>query len=74
MADFVYSDETRRLVLLRVDASALADRVKVERLDEYPERFPHLYGPLPTAAVLAVEQLQRVAGQYRVPAHWRLGE
>ena len=29
---------------------------------------------MPIAAVLAVEQLQRAAGQYRVPAEWRLGE
>ncbi|SEO89274.1 DUF952 domain-containing protein [Trujillonella endophytica] len=47
----------RDLVLLVVDPRRLADPVRLEPgVPGDPEamRFPHLYGPLPTAAVLAV--------------------
>lgn len=70
----MYADERRPLVLLRIDASRQVDRVKVETLDNYPERFPHLYGSLPVADVLAVEELRREDGLYRLPAHWTLSE
>ena len=45
------------LVLLRVDASALTDAVRWEPgvpTDPESMLFPHLYGPLPTAAVTSV--------------------
>jgi uncharacterized protein (DUF952 family)/GNAT superfamily N-acetyltransferase len=58
----------RDLVLLVVDPARLTDPVRLEaRLPPHPDGllFPHLYGPLPTSAVIAV-----VA--YRPPAPLRL--
>ncbi len=40
------------LVLLRVDASKLDAPVRYENLEGGTELFPHVYGPLPTSAVV----------------------
>jgi len=58
---------TRDLVLLRVDAARLGDRLKWE-----PSRggalFPHLYGELELAAVIRVDPLPLAAdGHHRFP-------
>jgi uncharacterized protein (DUF952 family) len=42
------------LVVLDIDESLLASPVVVEQLDGAPEPFPHIYGPLDIAAVVAV--------------------
>ncbi|MGY2064863.1 DUF952 domain-containing protein [Blastococcus sp. SYSU DS0619] len=58
----------RDLVLLVVDPSRLTDPVRYEPghpEDPDGELFPHLYGPLPTSAVVAVVP-------YRLPASPRL--
>ncbi|MGA2567467.1 MAG: DUF952 domain-containing protein [Pseudolabrys sp.] len=57
----------RDLVLLRVDAARLGDRLKWE-----PSRggalFPHLYGELELAAVIRVDPLPLAAGgRHRFP-------
>lgn len=39
------------LVLLRIDVSKLDAPVRYENLEGGTELFPHIYGPLPTAAV-----------------------
>ena len=45
------------LLLLHVDESLLSSPVVVEQLDGAPEAFPHVYGPIDLAAVVAVEPL-----------------
>ena len=45
------------LVLLHVDESLVASPVVFEHVGDAPEPFPHLYGPLPCAAVTSVEPL-----------------
>jgi uncharacterized protein (DUF952 family) len=49
------------LQVLEIDPALLADEVRVE--DSYGKgvAFPHLYGPLPTSAVVAVHPLPRDA-------------
>jgi uncharacterized protein (DUF952 family) len=55
--DAYYGDVTEPLVLLEVDPGLL----DVPVVDEVPaggaEAFPHVYGPLPVAAVVAVREL-----------------
>lgn len=51
----------RDLVLLRLDPARLGAPVKWEPgvpTDPESMLFPHLYGPLPTGAVIAVEEFQ----------------
>ncbi|WP_405165668.1 DUF952 domain-containing protein [Nocardia sp. NBC_01499] len=51
----------RDLVLLRLDPARLGAPVKWEPgvpTDPASMLFPHLYGPLPTGAVIAVEEFQ----------------
>ena len=45
-------------VVLRIDPDRLTSRVVVEDLDGTGERFPHVYGPIPVSAVVAVRPLQ----------------
>ncbi|MBM7461240.1 DUF952 domain-containing protein [Rhodococcus coprophilus] len=57
-ADRLFAGRTD-LMLLHVDPSMLTDPVRFEPgVPEDPEsmRFPHLYGPLPVAAVVAVTE------------------
>ena len=42
------------LVLLRIDPERVAAEIRWEDLYEAGEEFPHIYGPLETAAVVAV--------------------
>ncbi len=42
------------LVLLTIDAAALGDALKSERLDGATQEYPHLYGALPRSAVVSV--------------------
>lgn len=46
-------DGRNNLVLLTVDSRALGDLVVYEDLYDSREEFPHVYGPIPTGAVLA---------------------
>ena len=45
------------LVLLEIDANILGVPVVVEAPPGTDEEFPHIYGPLPVAAVVAVSPL-----------------
>lgn len=45
------------LVLLHVDEAVVGSPVLFEHVGDAPEPFPHLYGPLPCSAVVAVEAL-----------------
>jgi uncharacterized protein (DUF952 family) len=48
------------LLLLHIEESLLGDsEVVYEQLGDAPEPFPHIYGPVPLAAVVEVERLSR---------------
>lgn len=59
VAERYYADVTEDLVLLVVDP----DRLEVPVVEEVPpggaEAFPHIYGPLPVAAVVEVRTVGR---------------
>ncbi len=46
------------LVLLHIDETLLNVPLVVEQLGDAPEPFPHVYGPIPLAAVVNVERLR----------------
>ncbi len=50
----LYSDSTEPLVVLVIDTERLETPVVVENLEGGDEPFPHIYGPLPTEAVVDV--------------------
>ncbi len=53
-----YGDLDRELLLLEIDDSLLGDSLVWEAAGPgQQERFPHLYGPLPIAAVVSVTPL-----------------
>jgi glutathione S-transferase len=45
------------LLLLHIDESKVGAEVVYEQLGDAPAAFPHIYGPLPLAAVVRVEEL-----------------
>lgn len=47
------------VLLLRIDPAALTAPVRVEDLDGLGEAYPHVYGPIPVAAVREVRPLRR---------------
>jgi uncharacterized protein (DUF952 family) len=49
VARLVYGDHDGPLVVLRIDPARVGSEIKVE------DGFPHIYGPLPVAAVIDVE-------------------
>ncbi|WP_277049374.1 DUF952 domain-containing protein [Ruania albidiflava] len=50
---------TPELVLLQIDPGLLgASPVRVEPVPGTSEKFPHVYGPVPTAAITAVSRVQ----------------
>ena len=51
---FLYGDATEPVVVLAIDESALEVPVVDENLEGGDETFPHIYGPLPVAAVTEV--------------------
>lgn len=53
-ADLLYRGQTD-VVLLTVDPARLAAPVRVEGHGPEAERFPHIYGPIPLAAVVRVD-------------------
>ena len=61
VAERYYADVTEELVLLVIDP----DRLGVPLVEEVPpggdEAFPHVYGPLPVSAVVAVRPVGRTA-------------
>jgi uncharacterized protein (DUF952 family) len=46
------------LLLLHIDEAALDATLVFEQLDGAPEPFPHVYGPIPLAAVVEVQRLR----------------
>lgn len=57
VVDRFYADTTA-LLLLHIDENSLDAPLIFERIGDAPEPFPHLYGPLPVAAVVKVERLR----------------
>jgi uncharacterized protein (DUF952 family) len=45
------------LLLLHIDESLVGSEIVYEQLGDAPAAFPHIYGPLPLDAVVAVETL-----------------
>ena len=54
---FVYDGYPGALVVLEIDTDRLDAPVRVENLDGGDELFPHIYGPIPLGAVVAVREL-----------------
>lgn len=67
VANHLYGDWDEDLLLLQADPEDIASEIRVENLDGGTERFPHIYGQLPTTAVKAVHLLVREAGRWRLP-------
>lgn len=47
----------RDLLLLEIDLERISADVRWENLEGGSEPFPHIYGPLPLAAVISVQAL-----------------
>jgi uncharacterized protein (DUF952 family) len=62
----VYGDASERLVVLAIDPALLSSVVTVENLDGGTEGFPHIYGPLPTSAVVEVLPASVDGGEFVV--------
>jgi glutathione S-transferase len=43
------------VLLLSIDDDRVPSEIRVENLEGGEEQFPHIYGPLPVAAVVSVE-------------------
>lgn len=64
VADAIFADADD-LVLLRIDSDRVASPIRYEG---EPERFPHVYGPLPADAVLSATPVHRdAAGRWILP-------
>ena len=46
------------LLLLHIDEALLDSPLLYEQLGDAPEPFPHVYGPIPLAAVVEVQRLR----------------
>jgi uncharacterized protein (DUF952 family) len=57
VAEFVYGDADD-LVVLVIDSDRLIAPVRYEAPEPGGERYPHIYGPLPTEAVTAIRPHQ----------------
>ena len=53
------------VVLRRIDPDRLDAPVKVEDLDGLGVDYPHVYGPIPTSAVVEARPLRREAGRWQ---------
>lgn len=53
-----YADDPEPLVILEIDRARLGrTRVRLEKVPGGDQAYPHLYGPLPTAAVATIRAL-----------------
>ena len=67
VAGYVYGDLDGDLVLLEIDSARVPAEIRVEQVDGAPEEFPHIYGPLPVDAVVAVHPLAREDRHWVLP-------
>jgi uncharacterized protein (DUF952 family) len=64
VANHLYRDRAD-LIVIEVDPRLLPEPVVLEDLYDADEEFPHIYGPIPTAAEVARHELVRDAdGQF----------
>jgi uncharacterized protein (DUF952 family) len=61
-----YADATAPRVVLVIDTELLDVPVVVENLECGDEGLPHIYGPLPTSAVVEVRRAEVIEGGFRV--------
>jgi uncharacterized protein (DUF952 family) len=54
-----YANVSDPLVLLSVDVDRVGSEVRDELVGDAPVPFPHVYGPIPVAAVAVVTDLRR---------------
>jgi uncharacterized protein (DUF952 family) len=67
VANAVYADWDGPLLLVEVRPDGIPAEIRVESVGGGTDRFPHIYGSLPTAAVSAVHLLARRAGRWWLP-------
>jgi uncharacterized protein (DUF952 family) len=68
VAEHLYADADD-LVVLVIDSTRLSAPVRYEAPDAASESYPHIYGPVPTAAVTEVITVTRdAAGRLVLPA------
>jgi uncharacterized protein (DUF952 family) len=60
VAEYLYGD-AEDLVVLVIDSTRLSAPVRYEGPEPGAERYPHVYGPIPTGAVVAVIPVTRDA-------------
>ena len=69
VANAFYSDHAGQLLLLALDPGRIGAEIRWEPVPGYADPFPHIYGPIPAAAVLRAVPLDRdPAGQFSFPA------
>jgi uncharacterized protein (DUF952 family) len=67
VAEFLYGDADD-LVVLEIDSARLAAPVRFEAAEAGGEHYPHVYGPIPAAAVVDVIAVGRdAAGRLVLP-------
>jgi uncharacterized protein (DUF952 family) len=64
VGEVLYEDARESLVVLTIDPDLLDAPVVVENLEGGDELFPHIYGPLPTSAVIAVHHATMIHGRF----------
>jgi len=68
VAEFLYADADD-LVVLVIDSDRVPSTIKYEAMSPGDEEFPHIYGPLPIAAVTEVVTVRRDnAGRMVLPS------
>ncbi len=68
VANLVYQDEQRDLLLLVLDPARIGAEIRWERVPGSAAPFPHIYGPLPVGAVRRAVPFGRdESGQFRFP-------
>jgi uncharacterized protein (DUF952 family) len=67
VANYIYGDWSEALVLLEIDVGQVTSPIRVENLEGGTEEFPHIYGPIPAAAVNRVHPLERSDGRWQLP-------
>ncbi len=69
MANALYPDHAGPLLLLTLDPERIGADIRWEPVPGHAGPFPHIYGPVPVAAVLRAVPLDRdLAGQFSFPA------
>ena len=68
VANAIYADWRGPLLLLEINADDVPAEIRIESTAGGSERFPHIYGPVPTTAVTAVHPLRRRPSGWSLPA------